>query len=298
MSFSRYLYYLKHKMEGTMEKKITKIMIEEYRQHLYEQEKSKATIQKYMCDLNKLIEFVDNKEISKLLIIQYKEYLKENKDYKTSSINSFLVAANRFFEFMGWYEFRVKTFKLQKKTFMSKSHELSKQEYRQLVEAAISNGKIRIGMIIQTICATGIRVSELSAITVSSVKKGVATIYNKGKERVILIPRNLKVKLLSYVRKQKIQYGLVFKTSKGKAVDRTWIWREMKKLCAIADVSREKVFPHNLRHLFARTFYSIYNDISKLADILGHSSVETTRIYLKESYLEHQKKIEKLNLIV
>ncbi len=281
-----------------MEKRITDTMLEEYKKYLYEQEKSEATIQKYMCDLKKLVQFVGNKELTKLLAIQYKDYLKENYNYKTSSINSYLVAANRFFEFMGWYEFRVKTFKLQKETFMPQSNELSKQEYKQLVKTAFDNGKTRIGMIMQTICATGIRVSELSAITVSSVKKGIANIYNKGKERIILIPRNLQVKLLSYIRKQRIKHGIVFKTSRGRAVDRTWIWREMKKLCAIADVSREKVFPHNLRHLFARTFYSIYKDISKLADILGHSSVETTRIYLKESYMEHKKKIEKMNLIV
>lgn len=281
-----------------MGKKITKAMLEEYKAYLYEQEKSKATIQKYMCDLKKLVDFVDDKEMSKSLAIQYKEYLKDNEGYKTSSVNSFLVAANRFFEFMGWYEFRVKTFKLQKEVFMPESNELSKGEYKQLVETALGNGKIRIGMIIQTICATGIRVSELSAITVSSVKSGMATIYNKGKERMILIPRDLQVKLLGYTRKQKIKHGIVFKTSKGKAVDRTWIWREMKKLCDIAGVERKKVFPHNLRHLFARTFYSIYKDISKLADILGHSSVETTRIYLKESYIEHQKRIEKLNLII
>ena len=281
-----------------MGKKITKAMLEEYKAYLYEQEKSKATIQKYMCDIKKLVEFVADKEMSKSLAIQYKEYLKDNEGYKTSSVNSFLVAANRFFEFMGWYEFRVKTFKLQKEVFMPESNELSKGEYKQLVETALGNGKIRIGMIIQTICATGIRVSELSAITVSSVKSGMATIYNKGKERMILIPRDLQVKLLGYTRKQKIKHGIVFKTSKGKAVDRTWIWREMKKLCDIAGVKRKKVFPHNLRHLFARTFYSIYKDISKLADILGHSSVETTRIYLKESYIEHQKRIEKLNLII
>lgn len=281
-----------------MGKKITKAMLEEYKAYLYEQEKSKATIQKYMCDIKKLVDFVDDKEMSKSLAIQYKEYLKDNEGYKTSSVNSFLVAANLFFEFMGWYEFRVKTFKLQKEVFMPQSNELSKGEYKQLVETAFGNGKIRIGMIIQTICATGIRVSELSAITVSSVKSGMATIYNKGKERMILIPRDLQVKLLGYTRKQKIKHGIVFKTSKGKAVDRTWIWREMKKLCDIAGVERKKVFPHNLRHLFARTFYSIYKDISKLADILGHSSVETTRIYLKESYIEHQKRIEKLNLII
>jgi site-specific recombinase XerD len=152
-------------------------------------------------------------------------------------------------------------------------------------------------MIIQTICATGIRVSELSAITVSSVKKAVATIYNKGKERQILIPRDLQVRLLNYIRKQGIKSGFVFQTSKGKAVDRAWIWREMKKLCEVAGVCKDKVFPHNLRHLFARTFYTMYKDIAKLADILGHSSIETTRIYLKESFAEHRKQLEKMDLL-
>lgn len=281
-----------------MKKIMTEKMLDNYKYYLYEQEKSKATIQKYICDLRKFMQYVDNSEISKSMVIQYKEYLRCEKDYKTSSINSFLVAVNRFFEFMGWYEFKVKTFKLQKEVFMPENRELSKQEYKRLVKTAMDEGKCRIGMIIQTICSTSIRVSELSSITVASVKRGMATIYNKGKERQVLIPRDIQVRLLRYIRVQGIKYGYVFQTSNGKAVDRTWVWREMKKLCDKAGVNREKVFPHNLRHLFARTFYMIYKDIAKLADILGHSSIETTRIYLKEPYTEHRKQLEKLDLFV
>ena len=281
-----------------MKKIMTEKMLDNYKYYLYEQEKSKATIQKYICDLRKFMQYVDNSEISKSMVIQYKEYLRCEKDYKTSSINSFLVAVNRFFEFMGWHEFKVKTFKLQKEVFMPENRELSKQEYKRLVKTAMDEGKCRIGMIIQTICSTSIRVSELSSITVASVKRGMATIYNKGKERQVLIPRDIQVRLLRYIRVQGIKYGYVFQTSNGKAVDRTWVWREMKKLCDKAGVNREKVFPHNLRHLFARTFYMIYKDIAKLADILGHSSIETTRIYLKEPYTEHRKQLEKLDLFV
>lgn len=281
-----------------MKRKITKELLENYKIYLYEQEKSKATIQKYMCDIGKLVEFVGERQLNKLLVIEYKDYLRNEKEYKTTSINSFLVAVNRFFEFAGWYELRVKTFKVQKETFMPESRELSKEEYKKLVRTAMQQKKSKIGMIVQTICVTGIRVGELSAITVSAVKKGIATIYNKGKERQILIPRDLQVRLLQYIRKQKIKGGLVFRTSKGNEVDRTWVWREMKKLCEKAGVNKEKVFPHNLRHLFARTFYTLYKDIAKLADMLGHSSIETTRIYLKESYTEHQKQLEQLDLLV
>jgi site-specific recombinase XerD len=281
-----------------MEMKITEELLEQYKISLYEQEKSKSTIQKYMCDLGKLVKYAGNRGLNKILVIEYKEYLRNEKHYKTSSINSFLVAANRFFEYMGWYELRIKTYQVQKEAFTPENKELSKSEYKKLVRTAKETGKLRIGMIVQTICATGIRVSELSAITVSSVNKGVATIYNKGKERQILIPRDLQVRLLNYIRKQGIKSGFVFQSSKGNAVDRTWIWREMKKLCEVAGVRKDKVFPHNLRHLFARTFYTMYKDIAKLADILGHSSIETTRIYLKESFAEHRKQLEKMDLLV
>lgn len=281
-----------------MGKDITEELLENYRIYLCEQEKSSSTIRKYICDLKKLVEYCGGRELSKLLVIKYKEYLMDEKQYKSSSINSFLAAANSFFDYMGWYELKVKYCKVQKKSFVPENKELSKEEYRKLVKTAEKEGKSRIGMIIQTICATGIRVSELAEITVSAVKRGIATIYNKGKERQILIPRDLQVRLLRYIRKQGIKCGLVFRTSGGKAVDRTWIWREMKKLCAKAGVDKDKVFPHNLRHLFARTFYTLYKDIAKLADMLGHGSIETTRIYLKESYIEHLKQLEGMDLLV
>lgn len=281
-----------------MEKKITKKLLEQYKNFLFEEEKSKSTIQKYMRDLLKLVKYADDRELNKMMMIDYKEYLRADKNYKISSINSFLVAANRFFEYMGWYELRVKTYKVQKEAFMPQNKELSKEEYQVLVKTAQKSGKTRIAMILQTICATGIRVSELSAITVPAVKKGMATTYNKGKERQILLPRELQVRLLHYIRKSGIKHGYVFCTSKGKAVDRTWIWREMKKLCKDAGVNRDKVFPHNLRHLFARIFYTVNKDIAKLADILGHNNIETTRIYLKESYIEHRKQLENMDLLV
>lgn len=281
-----------------MERKITKELLEEYRKYLYQQEKCKATIQKYLCDLTKLADYVQDQPLDKILVVNYKEYLKKEKNYKISSINSFLVAANQFFEYMGWHDLRVKTYKVQREAFLPQNKELTKEEYKILVKTANRTGKIRIGMILQTICATGIRVGEISAITVPAVKKGVATVYNKGKQRQILLPRELQVKLLHYIRKKGIKYGYVFCTSKGNAVDRTWIWREMKKLCQDGKVDKEKVFPHNLRHLFARVFYTMNKDIAKLADMLGHSNIETTRIYLKESYLTHRKQLEKMNLLV
>lgn len=277
---------------------ITSELLEKYENYLYEEEKSPATIQKYMRDLSKLSSFANGREISKQLVIEYKQHLRDAGEYKTSSINSFLVAANRFFEYMDCYELKVKTFKMQKETFVPETRELSKEEYKKLVRAAEQSGKIRISMIIQTICATGIRVSELPAITVQAVKRGMATIRCKGKERQILIPRELQVRLLRYIRRQGIRRGVVFRTRGGKAVDRTSIWREMKKLCEEARVNSDKVFPHNLRHLFARTFYGMYQDIVKLADMLGHSNIETTRIYLKESYSEHQKQLQNMGLLV
>ena len=276
---------------------MTKGLLEKYSQFLYEQEKSQATIEKYMCDLKKLMQFAGKRELDKGVMIEYKFFLKEMK-YKTSSINSFLVAANRFFDFMGWYDLKVKTYSVQTKVFLPENKELSKEEYKRLVHTANQQGKKRIGLILQTICATGIRVSELTSITVPAVKKGVVTIYNKGKERQIVILRNLQLRLLMYINKAEIKQGSVFQTKTGKPIDRTWVWREMKKLCERAKVEKDKAFPHNLRHLFARTFYTLHKDIAKLADILGHSSIETTRIYLRENYQAYRQQIEQLDLLV
>ena len=279
-------------------RKITQEALNKYQNYLYEQEKSRRTIEKYMCDLEKLVEYAAGRCLDRTLVLEYKEYLKNERDYKTTSINSFLVAANQFFEFMEWHDLRVKTYRIQRETFMPEDKELTKEEYKKLVKTASEDGKSRIGLVIQTICTTGIRVSELSSITVQALKSGTASTYNKGKERKIMLPKKLQKCLLCYIHKYGIKKGPVFQTKKGKALDRTYIWREMKKLCRKAGVDEEKVFPHNLRHLFARTFYGLTHDVVKLADMMGHSNIETTRIYLKESYSEYRKLIEEMGLLV
>lgn len=281
-----------------MKRIITKELLDRYKAYLYEQERSGATIRKYMCDLDKLVKFADGREIDKVLVIEYKEYLRSVKNYKTSSINSFLVAVNRFFEYVEWYELKVRTYAVQREAFTPENKELTKEEYKKIINAAFKQGKIRIAMLVQTICATGIRVSELSSITVASVKKGMVIVYNKGKERSILLSRDIQIKLLQYIRKMNIKNGPVFRTASGKPMDRTYIWREMKKLCDAAGVDKNKVFPHNLRHLFAKTFYNLYKDIAKLADILGHSNIETTRIYIRESWKTYRKQLEQMDLLV
>ncbi len=279
-------------------RKITEEALNKYRLYLYEQEKSIRTIEKYMCDLGKLSKYAAGRNVDRALVLKYKDYLKNEMDYKTTSINSFLVAANQFFEFMEWHDLRVKTYRIQKETFMPEDKELTKEEYKKLVNTAAQTGKMRIGLIIQTICATGIRVGELASITVQALKSGTVSTYNKGKERKIMLPKKLQKSLLCYVCKYDIKRGPVFQTKKGKALDRTYIWREMKKLCREAGIDEEKVFPHNLRHLFARTFYGLSHDIVKLADMMGHSNVETTRIYLKESYNEYRRLLEEMDLSV
>lgn len=281
-----------------MEKFITQEILLQYQEHLYDEEKSLATIQKYMRDLQKLLDYAAGREITKRLMIQYKEDLRDSNKYRTSSINSFLVAANRLFEYLHWYEVRVKIFRVQKEVFEPENKNLTKEEYVKLVKTAEKLGKRRLAMIIQTICATGIRVSELSSITIESVKKGVADIYCKGKQRKVLITPNLQKKLMWYIRENNIDTGIVFQTSGGKAVNRSNIWREMKSLCVEAGVEKEKVYPHNLRHLFAKIFYKVEKDIAKLADVLGHSSIETTRIYIRTTSFEHQKQLELMGLVV
>ena len=279
-------------------RKITPKALENFRAHLYGQEKSKNTITKYMGDLEKLLKFAAGRSLDRELVLEYKDYLKNEMDYQTTSVNSFLVAANQFFEFMGWHDLRVKTYKIQTETFMPEKKELTKEEYKKLVKTAAETGKVRIGLVIQTICATGIRVGELAFITVQALKNGTASIYNKGKERKIMLLGELQRSLLCYVYKNGIKRGPVFQTKKGKALDRSYIWREMKKLCRAAGVDEDKVFPHNLRHLFARTFYRLNHDVVKLADMMGHNSIETTRIYLKEPYNVYRKQLEKMDLLV
>lgn len=280
-----------------MYKIITEQIVEQYKEYLIGEEKSAATISKYMRDIKKLQEYANGCEITKKLMIEYKEYLRINKEYKLSSINSFLIAANRLFEYMGWYELRVKTYRIQKEVYTPENRDLSKKEYKKLVSAALRKGKKRLAMIIQTICAMGIRVSELASLTVESIIKGEVEIYCKNKQRKVLIPKKLKKLLLKYINENNIETGIVFRTSKGNAVDRSNIWKEMKKLGEEAEVEKEKVYPHNLRHLFAKVFYEINKDIAKLADILGHSSIETTRSYIMTSCKEHQKQLDRMELI-
>lgn len=232
------------------------------------------------------------------MVVGYKEYLRKKKKYKLTSINSFLVAANRLFEYLGWYDLRVRTYKIQKEAFVPENRDLSREEYKRLVKAALKKGKIRLAMIIQTICATGMRISELASVTLESVAGGVVEIYCKGKQRIILLPGKLRKKLLRYIKENKIAGGIVFRTSGGKAVDRSNIWKEMKMLSKEAGVQESKVYLHNLRHLFAKEFYTAGKDIAKLADVLGHSNIETTRGYIKTTSREHQKLLDQMNLVL
>ena len=236
------------------------------------------------------------KQIKKETVIEYKDYLK--KRYAVRSVNSMLASLNGIFNFLSLYSLKVKSLKLQKQVFCPEEKELTREEYLRLCKAAKQNRNIRLALVLQTICSTGIRVSELKYITAQAVLKGEATVSSKAKTRSVFIVKELKQKLLRYMAEQNIKSGMVFVTRSGKPLSRTNIWREMKALCEQANVNPEKVFPHNLRHLFARVFYGIEKDIAKLADILGHSSINTTRIYIISTGTEHRRKMESMRLIV
>lgn len=271
--------------------------LEEFQLFLREQEHCSRTIEKYMRDVKKFYGFLgENRQVTKEKVMEYKEYLQ--KYYKISSANSMLASLNCLLEYLGWGSCRVRSFRNQKQMFCGKEKELSKEEYRKLVKVAAEDGNDRLAMILQTICGTGIRIGELECITVEAVKAGRSTVVGKGKSRVIFIPKKLKIYLLKYCRQNAIRTGPVFRTRSGKIMDRSNIWSEMKRLSSRAGVDAEKVFPHNLRHLFARTCYRLKKDIVYLADILGHSSIETTRIYTVSSGQEHIQMLSKLGLII
>lgn len=270
--------------------------ITDFKKHLLEQERSLYTIAKYIHDAKVFLEFVDKRTINKELVIDFKSFLGER--YATSSANSMLAAVNHFLKFIGFAELMVKPFKIQRALFVPEEKELCRNEYLRLIEAAKQQKNERLMLIVETICATGIRVSELKFITVESVGTGRAEIKCKGKLRTVFLPPQLCKLLKKYIQKQKITAGAVFITRNGKQLDRSNIWRDMKKLCDLTVVSPQKVFPHNLRHLFARTYYSLEKDLSRLADILGHSNVNTTRIYTIESGRTHARQIERLNLVI
>ncbi|MDO4327557.1 MAG: site-specific integrase [bacterium] len=267
-----------------------------YQEYLIQDEKSKLTIEKYLRDLRKFFAFTKGKSVTKEVVISYKEELM--KKYAVKSVNSMLVALNRFLDYMNWHDCKVKLCRVQREVFCEEDKELKRCEYVKLIQAANRTGKQRLSLLIQTICATGIRVSELQFITVEAIHRGHARVQCKGKNRVILIPRKLRKALLSYVCMRQMKRGPVFVTKHGNPLHRSNIWREMKNLCIEAHISETKVFPHNLRHLFAQTFYEMDKDIVKLADMLGHSNIETTRIYIVSSGEEHQKCIDKMELLL
>ncbi len=275
---------------------ITNQTIKSFEKYLLENEKAPATIDKYMRDIRCFAEYAAEHALDKTLVLDYKGMLEQN--YAIRSANSMLAALNSFFRFLGWYDLCVKQFKVQKEAYCSEEKELTKAEYTALVRTAEQKKNERLSLVVQTICGTGIRVSELQSITVEAVRKGEAIVFCKGKTRKIFIVSALRKKLLRYATEQNINSGIIFVTKSGKPLDRSNIWREMKSLCEQAGVLPQKVFPHNLRHLFARTFYGIEKDIAKLADILGHSNINTTRIYIITTGAEHQRRMENMRLII
>ncbi len=276
---------------------ITEEIIQNYKFNLISEEKSKNTIEKYMRDVKAFAEFALGKVITKELVIEYKNRL-ISENYAVRSINSVIASLNSVFSFLGWQDLRVKSVKMQRQIYCPEEKELTKAEYIRLINTAKQKGNGRLNLLIQTICSTGIRVSELQFITVEAVKCGEAVVSLKGKTRTVFIVKELKKKLLRYAAEHGVKSGMIFVTRTGKALSRSNIWREMKNLCKEAGVNPDKVFPHNLRHLFARTFYGIEKDIAKLADILGHSSIETTRIYIITTGDEHRRRMENMRLVI
>ncbi len=272
-------------------------IIRRFQKYLFEEEKSDATIEKYVRDVSAFAAYSGGAAVTKELVIAYKQHLLDD-GYAIRSINSMLASMNSLFSFLGWTDLRLKSLKQQRQVFCPEEKELTRAEYERLCHAAQKKHNERLCLILQTICSTGIRVSELQFITVEAVKEGKATVSLKGKTRVVFLLRELQKKLLNYLSRQKISEGCVFVTRTGRPICRSNVWREMKALCEEANVDPRKVFPHNLRHLFARVFYALKKDIVRLADILGHSSVNTTRIYIVSTGSEHRNCMEKMRLLI
>ena len=275
---------------------LTNQQLRSFQQQLAMEERELGTIEKYMREVKKFALWQGRRKVTKETVSEWKEQLRQS-GYKPETVNGKLSAVNKFLSCMGWGECCVKYLKIQRRLFRSTGRELTKDEYTRLVETAQSLGKTRLALLIETICATGIRVSEVKYITAEALRAGRADISLKGKIRTVLLPGKLCRKLQKYAKKQKITSGEIFLTRSGKGVSRRQIWAEMKALCKQARVAPSKVFPHNLRHLFARTFYRVSRDVAKLADVLGHSSIETTRIYLISTGAEHVRQLERLGLI-
>ena len=275
--------------------KLTSREIEKFATYLHREEKSKATQEKYLRDIRAFCEYAEGAEISKDIVMDWKKQLLQD-GYAVRSINSMLASINSLFAFLGWHDCKVKNIRTQRQTYCAEDKELTKAEYLRLLAASKKNEQLNL--VIQTICGTGIRVSELRYFTVEAIRHGEVTVDCKNKTRTIIVPGKLKNILLNYAKRYGIETGAIFIGRNGNALDRSCIWRQMKQLCKDAGVKESKVFPHNLRKLFARTFYGIEKDIAKLADILGHSSINTTRIYIMTTGTEHRRKIERLGLVV
>lgn len=294
----RVKYYKNYPEVNTMKGRIlTEKQIAAFAVFLKNEEKSENTVEKYIRDVRAFSAYANGAEITKETVITYKNKLL-SENYAARSVNSMLASINSLLSFLGWADLKVKSIKLQRQIYCPEEKELTKAEYMRLVHTAKQKGNERLNLLLQTICGTGIRVSELQYITVEAVKCGEAVVSLKGKTRSVFIVRELQKKLLRYVAEQNITSGAIFITRNGKPMSRTNIWREMKNLCVQAGVNPQKVFPHNLRHLFARTFYGIEKDIAKLADILGHSSINTTRIYIITTGNEHRQRMENMRLII
>lgn len=275
---------------------LTAEMIAEFKEHLIFEERSEATVEKYIRDVKAFAVYLSGAEITKGTVINYKKRLQES--YAVRSVNSMLASINSLFAFLSWHELKVKSIKLQQQIYCPEEKELTKVEYTRLCKTAEKKHNERLTLILQTICGSGIRVSELQHITVEAVRQGEATVSCKAKTRSVFIMKELQKKLLRYAQSHGIKTGCIFITRTGRPISRTNIWREMKALCNEAGVNPQKVFPHNLRHLFARVFYGIEKDIAKLADILGHSSINTTRIYIISTGTEHRRRMENMRLII
>lgn len=274
---------------------LNKERVKIFSEYLCREEKSAATQEKYLRDVMTLWAFAKDHPITKELMLSWKKHLVDS-GYAVRSVNSMLASANSLLDCLGWSNCRVKNIRLQRQTYCPEEKELTKAEYLRLLEESKKNEQLNL--VLQTICGTGIRVSELQYFTVEALKRGEITVHCKNKTRTILVPGKLKERLMEYARHHNIRTGEIFVNRSGKPLDRSSIWRQMKGLCQAAGVKKSKVFPHNLRKLFARTFYGIEKDIAKLADILGHSSINTTRIYIVTTGVEHRRKIERLGLVV
>ena len=276
---------------------ITLDMIPAFIQYLRKEEREQNTIKKYERYAKEFVVWLKGRPVTKATVVAWKDALLRSDEYKPATVNARLASVNAFLKFLGWDECRVKSLRLQRRVFRDPGRDLSKEEYMRLVEAAQASGNERLALVMEAICAMGLRVSEVRYITVEAVALGRAEISLKGKVRTVILPGKLCRKLEKYIRKNKIASGEVFLTRSGKGLSRRQIWAEMKRLCGAAGVEPSKVFPHNLRHLFATTHYRTYKDIVKLADILGHSCVETTRIYLVSTGVEHARQMDNLGLV-